>query len=220
MKAPFSTYLDQLTPLCKELVERLDPLYDYVSLLATDSVGLSLRIAQRRKSVSNSNMTTERGIVVRAAKNGLYSEYAFDCPGDRSAEALAEEIRKTLDAQLALLAKTGTKPYETGALEDEPLELFVEKEAEELPEEADLSRLVDFFTELSNKGMETVEGALDVILSGNSTHISKLFLTKHRFLRQSYVYTAGNSITYAPNAEGELKTVYRGASGCGGVEIL
>ncbi len=220
MKAPFSTYLDQLTPFCKELVERLDPLYDYVSLLATDSVGLSLRIAQRRKSVSNSNMTTERGIVVRVAKNGLYSEYAFDCPGERSAEALAEEIRKTLDAQLALLAKTGTRPYETGALEDEPLELFVEKEAEELPEEADLSRLVDFFTELSDRGMETVEGALDVILSGNSTHISKLFLTKNRFLRQSYVYTEGNAITYAPNEEGELKTLYRGASGCGGLEIL
>ncbi len=220
MKAPFSSYLDQLTPLCKELVERLNPLYDYVSLLATDSVGLTLRISQRRKSVSNSNMTTERGIVIRAAKNGLYSEYAFDCPQGRSAEELVKEITGTLDAQLELLKKTGTKPYETGALEDEALELFVEKEAEELPEEADLSRLVDFFTGLSDKGMETIGGALDVMVNASSTHISKLFLTNNRFLRQSYVYTEGNIVSYAPNAEGEMKIVYRGASGCGGVEIL
>ena len=55
---------------------------------STGSPGLT----QRSSSINGSNMTTERGIVVRAAKNGLYSEYAFDCPGDLSAEALAEEI--------------------------------------------------------------------------------------------------------------------------------
>ena len=78
MKAPFSPYLNKLVPDLSRLIEILSEDYDYVSLLATDSKGLGVRISRYAKSLTNSTMTTERGIVVRAYKDGLYSEYSFN----------------------------------------------------------------------------------------------------------------------------------------------
>ena len=220
MKAPFSSYLDSITPALRELAGKLDSQYDYVSILSTDSAGFSLAVSQHSKSVSNSNMTTERGTVVRVCRNGLYSEYAFNDLDPDRVEQLADTLQAELDRQLRLLEATGSEVYETGILPDEPLELFVEKEAERLPEKMDLSELVDSFSALSDAGMKTIPGALDCGLRASSTHISKLFLTKNRFLRQSYVYTEGVIFAYAPNPDGELRTVYEGVSGCGGPEIL
>ena len=219
MKAPFSTYLDALSPALKALVDDLKQSYEYVSILATDSVGFGVNISQRSKSVSSTNMTTERGNVVRVYRNGQYSEYAFnEVPED--VHALAEEIRAALAQQEALLKLTGTKTYETGLLDDEPLTLFVEKETERLPEEEDMAALVQTLTDLSNKGMETIPSALDCMVRASSTHISKMFLSPNRDLRQSYVYTEGSIASYAPNEEGEIKFAYEGVSGCCGPEVL
>ena len=228
MKAPFSAYLDALTPLLRQTLDELRPYYDYISILSTDSKGLSLNLGQRRKAVSNTNMTTECGTVIRVYKDGLYSEYAFNTPeiiGEsedtaQRAKHLAEHLKNTLDQQLDLLKATGTAIYETGELPDEPLELFREKETEQLPEEADLERLIALGMELSDEGMKTIKGALDVLVNGSSTHISKLFLSKNRFLRQSYVYTEASIASYARSEAGEIKTIYTGVSGCCGPEIL
>ena len=77
MKAPFSSYLSGIAPGLKELVALLRKTYDYVSVLSADSVGFSVAISQRSKSVSRQTMTTERGTVVRVYRNGLYAESAF-----------------------------------------------------------------------------------------------------------------------------------------------
>ncbi len=46
MKAPFSEFLDGLTPWIRRLIRVLDSRYDYVSVLSTDSVGFSVTISQ------------------------------------------------------------------------------------------------------------------------------------------------------------------------------
>ena len=219
MKAPFSPYLDSLVPGMKALVDILGRSFDYVSVLSTDSVGFQVSISQRSKSVSNANMTTERGNVVRVCRNGQYSEYAFNEVPEKI-EDLADEILRELERQYALLALTGTKSYDTPVLADEPLELFVEKEALRLPESEDMKTLVAFLTRLSDRGKEIIPRALDCLLNASSTHISKMFLSKNRFLRQSYVYTEGTCAAYAPNDEGEIKFTYEGVSGCCGPEVL
>lgn len=219
MKAPFSPYLDCITPDLRKMLSELKKDYDYVSILSTDSRGFSLSVSQHRKSVSNSNMTTERGTVVRVCRNGLYSEYAFN-ELDGGIEAVLACARSQFESQLKLLERTQSNIYETGVLNDEPLELFVEKETQQLPEKVDLSTLVDTFTKLSDKGMKTIPGALDCGLNASSTHISKLFLSANRYLRQSYVYTEGSMFSYAPNPDGEIRVTYDGVSGCAGPEIL
>jgi TldD protein len=220
MKAPFSPYLDRITPALRRLVDDLGRDHDYVSVLSTDSRGFSLAVSQRSKSVSNTNLTTERGTVVRVRRDGLYSEYAFNEFDADDVEDTLKTLRAELERQFELLRRTGSAVYETDVLEDEPLELFVEKETEQLPEKLDLSSLVEKFTALSDEGVKTIEGALDCGINASSTHISKLFLTKNRYLRQSYVYTEGIVFAYAPNEEGEIRTVYEGVSGCAGPEIL
>ena len=136
LKAKFSLYLASIAPELKRLAAILGESYDYVSVLSTDSKGISLTISQRAKNVTTQNITTERGSVVRVYKNGLYSEYAFN--SFDSAEKLAEKAKEALDSQLALLKATGSKVYDTAKLDDSPAELFVEKEAEILPEECDV----------------------------------------------------------------------------------
>jgi TldD protein len=220
MKAPFSPYLNRITPALRALLEDLGRDYEYVSLLSTDSVGFSTSISQRSKNVSGKNMTTERGTVVRVYKGGQYSECAFNQLDTARVGEKARKIRCELEKQFAMLDRAGMSAYETGMLADEPLELFVEKETEQLPEKTDLSTLVEKLTALSGEGVKTIPGALDCITSASSTHISKLFLTKNRFLRQSYVYTEASIAAYAPNEQGEMKIVHRGVSGCCGPEIL
>ena len=220
MKAPFSPYLNGIVPWVHQLVDLLGKTYDYVSVLSTDSVGFTIQMSQRSKSVTNSNMTTERGNVVRVAKNGLYSEYAFNEIDQEDPEATVRKIRDELDRQIKVLEKTKTPVYETGLLSDEPLELFVEKETEQLPETEDPEKLVSFLQSLSDRGMEIIPGARDCNVRGMSTHISKMFISKNRFLRQSYVYAEGSIASFAPNEEGEMKMAYKGVSGLGGPEIL
>ncbi len=219
MKAPFSKYLSSLVPGLKELVRILGEEYDYVSILATDSKGLSVHIGQHAKTVSNQTMTSERGNVVRVCKDGLYSEYAFNDFDGNNVEGKAEELKAVLNAQMEVLRKTNTEVYETPVLDDEPLILFVEKECEELPEDKDVSELVEKFTEISNKGMTLNDKMIECMVSGSSTHISKLFLSKNRYLRQSYVFSEGNVVAVLAK-DGQTRYDHGGLSGLCGPELF
>ena len=219
MKAPFSPYLDAIAPGMKELTDLLSRSFDYVSILSTDSVGFQISISQRSKRVSGTNMTTERGNVVRVCRGGQYSEYAFNEIPEKIGD-LADGILRELEGQFDLMARTGVRPFVTPLPEDEPLELFVEKETGRLPESEDMKALVETFTQLSDRGMESIPRALDCMLNASSTHISKMFITKNRFLRQSYVYTEGACAAYSPTDAGEIKLAYDGVSGCCGPEVL
>ena len=220
MKAPFSPYLARIAPGLRTLVDALAADFDYVSVLSTDSVGWRIQISQQAKSVSNQSMTTERGSVVRVWKDGRISEAAFNEFDPASPETTLTAVRSALAAQTALLEATASAVYDTPKPADEPGVIFVEKEADLLPEACDQAALVAQMTALSDRGMERAEGALDVMVGATSTHISKLFLTQNRDLRQSYVFTEASVISYAPNANGEIKLAFEGVSGCGGPEII
>ena len=219
MKAKFSAYLDGIAQTLKDVVRELSSHYDYVSVLSTDCNGLRLAISQRQKSVSNETMATERGTVVRVRKDGLYSEYAFNEINGKSGEELSALIKTELDKQLAVLKKTQTDIFDTAILADEELELFVEKETELLPEDADVKELVDMFTAISDKGMSLAEGALECAVNGQSTHVSKMFISPNRFLRQSYVYSEA-SVVVITSRDGDNKIAHSGISGLCGPELF
>ncbi len=219
MKAPFSAYLNSLHGGLQELIVLLRQDYDYVSVLATDSVGLAVRISQRAKSVSSETMTTERGVVVRVRKDGLYSEYALNRFDPADPAAAAAELKAAVTAQRALAAACGCAVYDTAALPDEPLTLFVEKETRELPESCDIKALVERLTALSDKGMRLGADLIDCIASAQSTHVCKLFLTANRDLRQSYVYSEGTVAAIA-SREGRTQVGYEGLSGLCGPELF
>ena len=164
-------------------------------------------------------MTTERGVVVRAYKDGQYREYAFNNFDPDHPEKTLKEIREAFDLQQGMLKETGTKIYETPCLKDEPLTLFVEKDAEKLPESAALGPLVERMGKISDKGMTMSPYMIECMVNCQSTHISKLFLSKNRDLSQSYVYCEGTVVPVAMK-DGKTQTGYQGVSGLGGLEIF
>ena len=219
MEAPFSAYLNSLRGGLNELIALLRQTYEYVSVLATDSCGLTVSISQRSRAVGSETMTTERGIVVRVCRDGLYSEYALNTFDPADPAAAAAEIRAAFAKQKALLEATGTAVYDTPVLADEPLTLFVEKETEELPETTDVRALVERLTAISDRGMTLGEDLIDCMTRAQSTHICKMFLTEHRDLRQSYVYSEGTVVAVA-NREGHTQMGYEGVSGLCGPELF
>ena len=219
MKAPFSEYLNGLIPYLRQVLSSLEEEFEYVSILSTDCVGLSVRSLRYSKSVGNKTMTTERGTVIRVSRNGLYSEYAItDLHPDKLEETI-KNIKDELNAQIDLLLITDTPVYETALLPDEPLELFVEEETEQLPENADLGSLVDLLVSITEKGISLGEDVLECSVSAQSTHISKVFLSHNRFLRQSYVYSEGNVAVIAAKDE-QNRVGYESVSGLCGPELF
>ncbi len=219
MKAPFSPYLTGIADGLKTLIALLSPSYDYVSVLATDSKGFRVSISQRRKAISTETMTTERGIVVRVCKDGLYSEAAFNTFDPSHPEETAEMVRSSVAAQREVLAASGTAVYKTAVLADEPFTLFTEMETDSLPEETDLSALVDRLTALSNEGMKQGSNMLDCMANAQSTHVCKMFLTANRDLRQSYVYSEGG-VAAIVSRNGRNESSHAGVSGRQGPEIF
>ena len=219
MKAPFSPYLAGIKPGLQRLVDRLGEAYDYASVLATDSKGLAVRISRHQKSVSDRTMTTERGIVVRVLKDGLYSEYALNRFDPAHADEAFNEIVAGIDAQRALLKETGAKVYETAALPDEELTLFVEKETGLLPEKTDVVALVEKLTAVLEEGLKKDGRVIECMVNAQSTHVCKLFLSKHRDLAQSYVYSEGVIVPFVSDGE-KTANGYDGVSGLCGPEIF
>ena len=219
MKAPFSAYLSGIKDGLKQLITLLRQEYDYVSVLATDSKGLAVRISQHARSVSSETMTTERGIVVRVYRNGQYSEYALNTFDPARVGETAQEILSALRSQQTLLSLCGSSIYDTPILADEPLTLFVEKETEQLPETTDLKALVEKLSALSDAGMGMDENMIECMANAQSTHICKMFLTEHRDMCQSYVYSEGTAIAVV-SKDGRNQIGYEGVSGLCGPEIF
>ena len=219
MKAPFSPYLLGIRDGLKSLIALLDRDYDYVSALATDSVGLAVGISQQAKGVKNETMTTERGVVLRVWKDGLYSEYALNGFDPAAPEQAYATVKAALSAQMEVLRATATKVYDTPALSDDPLTLFVEKEAGQLPETTDVKALVEKLTALSDRGMTLDPRMIECMARAQSTHICKMFLSKNRDLCQSYVYSEG-SLAAVVMEDGKNQFDYAGVSGLCGPELF
>ena len=219
MKAPFSPYLKEIRGGAEELVRLLRQKYDYVSVLATDSRGFAVRISQKARSVGSETMTTERGLVVRLGRDGFYSEVALNHFDAANPAAASAEVEEAAEKQRALLKALGTAVYETSVLPDEPLELFVEKECGILPEETDMKALVEHLTELSDRTFASSDELLDCVVTAQSTHVCKMFLTEKRHLCQSHVYSEGTVFTLA-GRDGRTQTGYEGISGLGGSELF
>ena len=219
MKVPFSEYLTGIAPSVKKVIADLSADHDYVSALCTDSKGLMIRIGHRSRTISNQTMTTERGVVFRVCRDKKYSEVALNTADWNDTDSIIRFIREELSGQDEMLKSRHVSIYETGVLDDEPLEFFGQKEAEYLPEETDLKKLADKLISISDRGMEMGPDVIECIARAQSTHISKMFLTMSRDLRQSYVYSEG-IVAAVVSADGKSREDYKSVSGMKGPELF
>ena len=218
MKAEFSSYLNGIAPGLARLIALLDD-FDYASVLAADSVGFAVRVSQKNMSVENRTMTTERGIVIRLGKDGLYTEYALNRFDPEHPEETAAAARRAREAQIAVLRAAGAEIYETGILADEPLTIDAAYDTEETPEGTDQEALLAALRRISDEGMSLSENLVDVRLTAQTTHISKIFLTKNRNLRQTYVYSEAMVMPIAAK-DGKMVVAPESLSGRVGPELF
>ncbi len=219
MKAPFSPWLAKQAGPLKELIAALSSHYDYVSVLATDSDGFCMMASQKNKMLDRRTLTTERGMVVRVHRDGLYSEYSFNGADLSDTGGLAAKMRRILDEQLEVLAAVGADLYETDKPDDSPLTIFAEMDTDSLPEETDTNALMEQLSAYSDRGYAVSELIKDCRIRLSSTHINKMFLTENRDERQSYVITEA-SATVIASKDGRTEASYSGVSGRSGPDIV
>ena len=79
--------------------------------------------------------------------------------------------------------------------------------------------LVEHLTDLSDRTFASSDELLDCVVTAQSTHVCKMFLTEKRHLCQSYVYSEGTVFTLA-GRDGRTQTGYEGISCLGGSELF
>ena len=218
MKAPFSPWLAEQAGPLKELIAALSSHYDYVSVLASDSDGFSIMASQKNRMLDRRTLTTERGMVVRVHRDGLYSEYSFNQGDLTDIGGLVAKMRRILDEQLSVLAAVNAQVFETPKPDDSPLTVFAEMDTDSLPEETDTSAVMEKLQAYSNRGAGADERVIDCRIRLSSTHINKMFLTGNRDERQSYVISEAAVIVIA-SGNGRTEAAYNGVSGRSGPDI-
>ncbi|MBW9212004.1 MULTISPECIES: TldD/PmbA family protein [Terrabacteria group] len=219
MKVPFSEYLQKQASSLKEVIQQLNKKYDYVSILSSDSYGLDVNVLKSATQISSKTLASERGIVIRVCQDGQYAEYAFNTNDLKNPSALAKEIEERLSEQSQLLNELHVQSYKTAILSDEPCELFVEKEAEQLVGTADTKSLVEKLETLGKKIADNHEEVIEYMVASHSTHVNKMFLTMNRDLRQSYEYSEAYVVSMVQK-NGKVKQAVKTASGLKGPEII
>ena len=72
----FSKFLESKHDLCKELVNRLQDKFSYVSILGKEITGDNVRVSTFVTSI-NDSMEKQCGFVVKMYNGKYYSEYSF-----------------------------------------------------------------------------------------------------------------------------------------------
>ena len=125
MKLAFSPYLSSVKPLLKTLIERLNELYPYASILAQDSLAQRLGVSKTGVNVSEIGTLTKRGFVIRVHDGRAFSEYAFNEISQNNLEDVISAVRR------AQAGAMGSDPLP----EDDLCSLYQEAEYDVDPEE-------------------------------------------------------------------------------------
>lgn len=214
MKVRASSYLLSQKEKLKEIIAILAKEFAYVSILGTDVDGKGYFVSTSKSAIEPS-MDQERGFVLRVFQNTGISEYSFN---DVDVDRVVSRVREIAQRDRERFAQKGVLPY-ANAPTDEPAELFYLGEAQNLPEDDDdgaiLARLQKAHD--ANIGIRKEVPYLQLALS--VTQVNKLFLSIHRDLYQSYVYSNAAIVALASDGE-KRKSEYKGLSLLGGSELL
>ena len=217
MKVASSSFLLERKPVMQELLSSLLEEYAYASILGQDSYSKNYRVSGQGSLVTQDELLTKRGFVIRVMDEKGYGEYACT---DVSWETLPA-IRKAIKEGLTELSNLpeGVSFMEKGVPQDEPALFGTAAEYEihpaQLGDEAILVRL----TALREKGKAVDPRIMDFSAFAAYQEIHKLFLSRRRDLMQDLLWTCGTLVALARRGQ-EIKDAYKGFSAAGGAEVL
>jgi TldD protein len=202
-------------PLIKEAVRILSPDYDYLSVLASDTVGKVYQVRSRSSELRD--FMCERGIVARAISEGVVVEVSLnDLPA--TGKQLAEKLGVLLDEQFAWIKANHAETFKVHLADEVNIKDFVvtpRQAFSSVSTQDKLARLRALVEDLSSKD-ERILNAVSVL--GEVT-VNKLFVSKHKDLYQSYPWAQGYLMAIAKGDKG-VKMGFTSIAGQQGAELL
>ena len=217
-KVKSSEYLREIKPLLLRLRDRLLEEYPYASILATDSQSKQYAVSKTVTSIGMVPRWSGRGFVVKVYDGSSYGEYSFN---EISQDLIAEIVTKVREELIPMSndLPDGVQRSVYAMLEDDPLVFADSTEYQIDPQEYGDEKIIQELTLISETGRAYSEKILDCRAFVNYQKYTKLFLSKHRDMEQSVLWTAGGFVVMASRGE-EIKDSYKGFSNLGGMELL
>lgn len=209
---PSSTFLETRRPLLKAVLDLLGPQYDYISLLATDDAGLSFRSAPGETEIAEP-LWVQRGLLFRAQRAGRIAELALNEPSE-TASGLAARVSDGIDVLFASNPAGTTYP----SLPDEEARAEFHAPVEQDPFSADPATILDRLTAIRDRCLQ-VKTIASARTRADFVRVSRLFLSPHRELCQSYLWSQAYIFGVA-RRDALSKGSFRALSGRKGLEIL
>ena len=201
----------------KKLIAVLRQDYAYASVLASESDERSWNISRSGSGISMGGMVRDGGYVVRVFDETGCGEYSFN----RFSEAAIPEICRKLKENLKTAAEglpEGVSPLPTPIPADEPACLKKTASCRIHPREMGDETILARLKAIRENGLKT-EGILDVMARMNYRSDRKIFLSEHRDLDQSLIWTTASVVALGSRGQ-EIKDYYRSFSVMGGAELL
>ncbi|MEF9958636.1 MAG: TldD/PmbA family protein [Niameybacter sp.] len=216
MQIEMSTYLKQAKPYLKSLLNQLLEVYTYVSILGTDASGKSYRISRAGTNIGN-GMFDERGFVVKVYNGKTYSEYAFNEIDATKVDEIVAQITQLVKLPECVADTVGYSAY--AQLKEESCTFSKSKEVRQHPKALGDEKIVQILTALHEKGKSQDTRIVDFRGDFEYLETSKCFLSKHKDLEQSFMWSTGALMCVV--AEGDKNNYhYKGFSGACGSELI
>jgi len=216
LKAKLSKFLLDNKLLLKKLVTDLSKEFKYVSLLGSDTVGTAYNVSVTGSGVNDSNWK-ERGFVVRVFNGVNYSEYSFNSL--ENMETIKERITNVAVNDIKILVDKGFKLMEFPLIEDENMIKDFSSDYQINPFEISAEDKLKKMNEIKALGLSKCDQLLDFRVSFEEVKISKIFLSTHKDLSQSILYTNMHVVAIGRSEKG-VKYDFEGLSGLKGYEIM
>lgn len=218
MKVKFSKHINDKKLIIKKLVDILGDEFKWVSLLATDCIGTRLVIDYSGSTISDGTLA-ERGYVVRVFNGKSFSEHSFNELNEDNISDILDKIKKTALNDVTLLSSNDISINEYPIPDDEvEIESFI-GEADVLPSSVTTQTKIDKMIKILESSKTYCDSLTNFKVIHEDLTISKTFITKHRELKQAYVFSTANILAVVEK-DGNMQYEYGGVSGMMGAEIL
>ena len=209
--------IDRVKPGLQKLIAVLGEDYPYASVLAVADDSREWRVSRAGVSIAPDGTGGSVGCVVRIFDGTGCAEYSFN----EFSEKRIPDIRATLASRMRAQneALEGFAPLPTPIPADEPAVLKKETGWKVHPRELGDEAVVGKITALREKALAVDERVLDAQAAVTYRAYRKLFLSKHRDLDQTVMWTNGMIAVMASRGQ-EIKMSYRPFSVLGGAELL
>ena len=178
----FSKFLESRHDLCKELVNRLQDKFPYVSVLGKEISGDNIRVTTQMTAI-NDSMEKQCGFVVKIYNGKHYSEYSFSDITEDTIDQLEADIL----AKTKVSDELGSNHVDGKVIPDEPLVKSFERKKE--GREYSIEEIVNKLTEFKNALHAKSPKVIQAIGYYESFETSSFFISKNRDLKQYFPWT-------------------------------